>query len=549
MAQRGQQARVIALMQADAGLVQNVEHAHQSAANLGSQADALRLAARQRGRAAGQGQIIQAHVAQEAQPRVYFLQDGRGNHGLRLVQLKPRQERPRSADVHFGYLGNVLAAHGDCQRFLFQALAAAVRAGLIAHVFLIGSLHRVAAGIPIAALQRVHHALKGRHILAAAVDALIIDGDFLSLRTIEQDVHDLLGQLAHGGIHGKAVMRSQGAEQIIGHGAGSARIAPAHAADRPLIEGFIAIRNAQIRADFHQRTQARAGGARAIGIVEGEHARCQLLDVHAAVRAGVILRKLRFLAAFNLLHGDKPAALLECRFQAVGQALADIGAHHQAIHHDLDGVLFLLIQLGRFVQLVHFAVDAHAQKAVLERLLQQLGMLALAGTHDGREQLELGALGQRQDGGHHLIDALLADFAPAHRAMRRTRAGIQQAQVIVNLRHRAHGRARVAGGGFLINGNGRGQTLDQIDVGLIHLPQKLPGVGRHAFHIAALPLGVYGIKGQAALAGAGQAGKDDHAVARQGDADVFQVVLARTLYDDGIVHGRTSAVAVERVQL
>ena len=79
--------------------------------------------------------------------------------------------------------------------------------------------------------------------------------------------------------------------------------------------------------------------------------------------------------------------------------------------------------------------------------------------------------------------------------------------------------------------------------------QKLPGVGRHAFHIAALPLGVYGIKGQAALARAGQAGKDDHAVARQGNADVFQVVLPRALYDDGIVHGRTSAVADERVQL
>ena len=64
------------------------------------------------------------------------------------------------------------------------------------------------------------------------------------------------------------------------------------------------------------------------------------------------------------------AALLHGGLQAVGQALADIGTHHQAVHHDLDGVLLLLVQLGGLVQRVHFAVDAHAHEAVLEGLLQ-----------------------------------------------------------------------------------------------------------------------------------------------------------------------------------
>ncbi len=46
--QRGNQVVVVALVQADAGLVQHVHHARQAAADLAGQADALRLAARQR---------------------------------------------------------------------------------------------------------------------------------------------------------------------------------------------------------------------------------------------------------------------------------------------------------------------------------------------------------------------------------------------------------------------------------------------------------------------------------------------------------------------
>jgi len=41
---------------------------------------------------------------------------------------------------------------------------------------------------------------------------------------------------------------------------------------------------------------------------------------------------------------------------------------------------------------------------------------------------------------------------------------------------------------FLVDGDGRGQPLDEIDVGLVHLPEELPGVGRQRLDIPALPL-------------------------------------------------------------
>ena len=52
-------------------------------------------------------------------------------------------------------------------------------------------------------------------------------------------------------------------------------------------------------------------------------------------------------------------------------------------------------------------------------------------------------------------------------AVGRASARKQQAQVIVNLGHRADGRARVVTGGFLFDADGRRQAFDQIDIGFV----------------------------------------------------------------------------------
>jgi hypothetical protein len=58
---------VVALVQADRGLVEHVHHAGQAGADLAGQADALRLAARQGVGLSGRGQVVEADVDQEAQ--------------------------------------------------------------------------------------------------------------------------------------------------------------------------------------------------------------------------------------------------------------------------------------------------------------------------------------------------------------------------------------------------------------------------------------------------------------------------------------------------
>ena len=69
-----QQARVVALVQADRGLVEHVEHAGEAGADLRGQANALALAAGERAAGAGEREIIESDVDQEFQPLADFLQ-------------------------------------------------------------------------------------------------------------------------------------------------------------------------------------------------------------------------------------------------------------------------------------------------------------------------------------------------------------------------------------------------------------------------------------------------------------------------------------------
>ena len=70
----GQQALVVAVVQADRGFVEDVEHADQSRADLRGEADALRFAAGEGVGAAVEGEIAQAHVAHQVQAAADLLE-------------------------------------------------------------------------------------------------------------------------------------------------------------------------------------------------------------------------------------------------------------------------------------------------------------------------------------------------------------------------------------------------------------------------------------------------------------------------------------------
>ncbi len=236
------------------------------------------------------------------------------------------------------------------------------------------------------------------------------------------------------------------------------------------------------------------------------------------------------------LEHDEPAAQPQRGLHRVGEAALGRCPHGEPVDDHLDGVLLLLLQRRRLGQRDHLAVDPGPAVALGLQLAEQLDVLPLAAAHDRGEHLEAGALLQLEHPVHDLLRGLAGDRSPALGAVRVADPGEEKPQVVVHLGDRADGRARVARGGPLVDGDRRREALDEVDVGLVHLPEELAGVGRQRLHVAPLPLGEDRVEGEAGLPRPGQAREDDEGVAGQVERDVLEVVLPRSADDETVGH-------------
>ena len=94
--QRIEQALIVALVQADRGLIENVHDADQPRADLAREPDALRLAARQGIGAAIEREIAEPDVAEESQPIGDFLDDLDRDLAAPAGQLQAGEELRRA---------------------------------------------------------------------------------------------------------------------------------------------------------------------------------------------------------------------------------------------------------------------------------------------------------------------------------------------------------------------------------------------------------------------------------------------------------------------
>ena len=269
-----------------------------------------------------------------------------------------------------------------------------------------------------------------------------------------------------------------------------------------------------------------------MGVVEAEGARLQLAHTNATVDAREVLGEQHLIVPGHIYEDDS-AGHAEGGFDGVGDA-ANVGAvaGHETVNDDLDGVPLLLVEVELLAEVVDFAVDAHPDESGLARVLEHLFVLTLATPDHRRENLEPGALGQAEYGVHDLLDGLSLDRTSALVAVGTPYPCEQQPEIVVDLGNGAYRGARVVGDAFLIDGDGGRQALDVFHVRLVHPAQELARVGRQRLDVAALSLGVDGVERQRALAGAGDAGDDYELVARDGDVDVLEVVLARSANHD-----------------
>ena len=157
--QRREEPRVVALVQADARLVEDVQHADQARADLRREPDALRLAARERFRAAVQREVLEPDVHEEAQPLAHLLEHRAGDVGVepgparRAKRNRERRSRsrrsPRARRTRRCCCPAIVTASDSGLR----RMPVALRADGDDHVFLELAAHGVARGLVVAALH------------------------------------------------------------------------------------------------------------------------------------------------------------------------------------------------------------------------------------------------------------------------------------------------------------------------------------------------------------------------------------------------------------
>ena len=352
--QSGDQALVVALMQADGRLVQHVEHAGQAGADLGGQADALRLAAGQGAGGAGEGEVVQPHVQQEVQARLDLAQHRAGDHFLAVAQHQVVQ-------VLGGFLDGQLCQSRDgllpvrgrrqahSQDLRLQARTVTRRARHLAGVREQAFLLRFRLSLLQLALQVAHDALVGRRVGALApVAVLVAHVDFRG-RAVDQVLALRLGQRAQRRVGVEFLLFRQRLNEfgeVLLVRAGIPRLERIH-------RGRVRVRDDQVHVDLFAHAQAVAGRAGAERRVEGERARLVLLHVElVAVRAGHLLGEdlhaLRVVGVqLHKVEADQAVRKLERRLHGIRKTLLLAGLDGEAVHHHVDVVLDLLFQLRR----------------------------------------------------------------------------------------------------------------------------------------------------------------------------------------------------------
>ena len=151
------------------------------------------------------------------------------------------------------------------------------------------------------------------------------------------------------------------------------------------------------------------------------------------------------------IEDHQAAAELQGGLDAVGEPALGARLGAEPVDDHLNGVLALLVELGRAGERHHLAVDPGAGVTLALQLREQLDVLPLAPAHDRGEDLEAGAFLELENPVDDLLRRLPADRPPASRTVRMTCPCVQQSQVVVDLGDRADRGPRVAVGGFLVD--------------------------------------------------------------------------------------------------
>ena len=399
-----EQPPVVALVQSDGRLIENVHDAGETRADLAGEADTLGFAARERLGAAIERQVIESHVGEEAQSLDHSLDDACGDFAAPARDGQLREELERAPDGQMRHLRQTAAGDEHEARRAVQSRALALRARAHPQVARELLAHHRRLRFTVAPCQVGNDALEGMALARALPGRLTVaELDGLLAAAAEQDVARVLRQLGPGSLDVEAIVFGERLDQME-----VMLVAPVPAAHRSAGERQVRMHHDALRIEELLHPEAVAAGAGAGRVVEGEQLRFQRRHAVAAHRAGMAAGEYQRLALGRIEeHQARQAACEPQRgLEGLRQALRGVGANAHAIHHHLDAVLLFRIEPGKPLHLVNAPVDTHAHVTLRGEVFEDLQVLALARSHHRRDQRRGRAFGQAQHLVHHLAHGL-----------------------------------------------------------------------------------------------------------------------------------------------
>jgi len=246
VAQRLQQLVIVARMQPDAWLVEDVQHADQPAPNLAGQPDPLRLAAGQARRRAVQRQVVQPDVEQEVEPGADLLQAVFGDGRLRPVQPQLAEELRSLTHGRIAHLRKSAIREAHCSGFGAEAVAVALRAGMDGHqrLDLRFEVRRPCPGVPVHDVGE--DAAPPVMVTESPLPVAVLEVELQTLiaTAVQQGVLLLLGEVSPAGLQGEAEGVAHPFVVVL------QPVRAPHQAERVLAEGAIGVFNQALWVDL-----------------------------------------------------------------------------------------------------------------------------------------------------------------------------------------------------------------------------------------------------------------------------------------------------------
>ena len=196
-----------------------------------------------------------------------------------------------------------------------------------------------------------------------------------------------------------------------------------------------------------------------------------------------------------------PVALEEGGLGRVAQSVPPSGlvGDAQPVDQQLQRVGEQLVTRQHLRYAIDSIVGEDPHVALLAEDLQLLPGRAAVGRSDGREEGKACARRVAERGLDDIAHLVLLHLHARDGRVGPSDPGEEQAQVLVDLGRGPDSRSWVAGVDLLLDGDRGRDALDVVAFRLAHPPEELPGIGRQALDIAALPLGVERVEGQRRL--------------------------------------------------